>query len=91
MAGKGILLDDNYEVLITNKSMVVGSSVMQEVAVILSMNQGDQKFNPVLGPNLIQLKKSKASKFDIQQRVRVHLAKDGKDYAQIKDNIITTR
>lgn len=91
MAGKGILLDENGDLLISGKSLQIGKSEMQEVGLILSMNQGEQKFLPVLGPNLIQLQKSKSSKFDIEQRVRVHLAKDGKDYAQIKEKIILNK
>jgi len=90
MAGKGILLDEDLNILVSNKSVVIGDSQMQEVAIIIGLNQGDQKFAPVLGPNLIQLKKSGKSRFDIAQRVRVHLAKDGKDYQQIKNKLKTT-
>lgn len=87
MAGKGILLDENFDVTVVNGRMVIGASELQEVAIILSLNQGEQKFMPVLGPNLIQLNKTNASNFDVKQRVRVHLAKDGKDYQAIRDKI----
>ena len=85
---KAILLDDNNDILVINGSMVVGESEMQEVAVILGMQQGEQKFDPVLGPNLTQLLKTNANKFDIQQRARVHLGRDGKEYDSIKNKLM---
>lgn len=91
MAGKGILLGDGGDLLILGKSLQVGNTEMQEVAIIIGMNQGEQKFSPVLGPNIIQLQKAKASKFDIEKRVRIHLAKDGKDYNGIKEKIILNK
>lgn len=89
MAGKGILLGRDGDLQVYNKSLVVGSSTMQEVAIILQMNQGEQKFFPALGANLIQLVKSKASRFDIENRAKVHLALDGKSYDLIKEHIQT--
>lgn len=89
MAGKGILLDENNDLLIVGKRMVVGDSQMQEVAIILEMNQGALKSNPVLGAELIQLLKGNATKADIERRTRIHLEKDGKDYAAIKNKIKT--
>lgn len=89
MAGKGILLDENNDLLIIGKRMVIGDSQMQEVAVILEMNQGALKSKPILGAELIQLLKGNASKIDIERRVRIHLEKDGKDYNAIKNKIKT--
>lgn len=90
MAGKGILLGADGDIEVSNGQMIVGDSEMQETAIILGLNQGEQKLVPVLGPNLVQLVKTNASRFEIEQRVRVHLAKDGKDYAAIKHKIQTT-
>ena len=90
MAGKGILLDENNDLLIIGKQMVVGDSEMQEVAIILEMNQGALKFNPLLGADLVQLLKSNASKVDVQRRVRLQLEKDGKNYNAIKNKIKIT-
>jgi len=89
MAGKGILLDENNDMKITNSSLALGDTTMQEVGIIIQMQQGDQKAIPILGPNLIQLKKVNASRFDIEQRVRIHLALDKKKYAEIKKQIVT--
>lgn len=87
MAGKGILLSDNGDVLVRNKSLVIGDTIWQETAIILGMNQGEHKFHPVLGPNLIQLMKSKSSQLDIEQRARIHLGMDRKNYDQLKEQI----
>lgn len=87
--GKGILLDANGELIIKNKSLVVGDSSIQEVAVILEMNQGEQKFTPLLGANLVELIKSNKSRFEIEKRVKINLQRDGKEYEDIKNQINT--
>lgn len=89
MARKGILLNEEGELDIKNKELVVGDSVMQEVSIILQMNQGESKFDPLLGANLVNLIKTNTSRFDLENRVKTHLALDGKDYEQIK-HLITT-
>ena len=87
MAGKGILLTAENNLLIISRRLIVGDSRMQEVALILQMNQGEQKFEPVLGANLIQYSKTKVKNFDIESRVKIHLALDDKQYDQIKQQI----
>lgn len=89
MAGKGILLDENGDLKVIGKQLVVGDSEMQEVAIILEMSQGSLKSNPLLGADLIQLLKANASKADITRRTRIHLEKDGKNYNEIKNKIKT--
>lgn len=84
MAGKGILLDNDNDLKVLNGRMVVGDTLMQEVGIIVQMQQGHLKSVPLLGPNLIQLKKTNLSRFDMEQRLRVHLAIDKKDYKQVK-------
>jgi hypothetical protein len=87
MAGKGILLGEDGDLLIQNNSIVIGDTLWQETAIIMTMNQGEHKFYPVLGPNLIQLKKAKASRFDIEQRLKLHLGMDRKNYDLLKEQI----
>lgn len=90
MAGKGILFSVDGDLHTYNKTLVIGESTMQEVAVIFQMNQGEQKFFPALGANLIQLIGSKASRLDIENRAKVHLALDGKSWDLIKSQIHIT-
>ncbi len=82
--GKGIVLNKDNDLLVIGGKMVVGNTKMQEVALIAQLRSGELKSDPVLGPNLIQLLKSNASRTEIAQRLRVHLARDGKDYNDIK-------
>lgn len=90
MATKGILLDRTGELLIKDKQMVVGDSEMQEVSIILMMNQGEQKFQPYLGANLINLKGKKIKHFELNSRIKLQLTLDNKRYEDIKDKIQTT-
>lgn len=84
MAGKGILLNKEGELLIENNALVVGESTLQEVAIILQSNQGDSKFDPLLGANLTNLIKTQTSKFSLINRVKTQLALDNKDYDTVK-------
>lgn len=88
MAGKGILLTTDNDLNIIGGAMVIGDTTMQETAMIIGMNQGEMKSVPMLGPNLMQMKKINASRFDIEKRLRVHLALDGKDWSQLKPEIL---
>lgn len=89
MAGKGILMGNDGDLIVSNGSLAIGDSTMQEVAVILQMNQGEQKFMPMLGANIVQLSKAKVSRFDIEKRTKIALALDGKDYDLLKEEIQT--
>lgn len=90
MAGKGILLDNGNDLKIIGGHMVIGDSVMQETALIIGMNQGELKSEPLLGPNLVQLKKTNVSRFEMEKRLRVHLAIDGKDWNTLKSEVMQT-
>lgn len=81
------LLDDTNDLVIKDGDFALCESEMQEVAIILNLNQGDLKPHPMLGPNLLQLKKTNVSRFDMEKRLRVHLAQDGKVYEDLKNKI----
>lgn len=86
---KDILLDEIGDLRFENGDLVIGESEMQEVGLILQSNQGEWKNDPVLGPNLVQMNKKNESKFDIEQRTKIHLTRDGKDYNRIRRKIKT--
>lgn len=86
---KDILLNEDNDLQILNGDFVIGESTIQEVGIILSLTKGDLKSDPLVGADLIQLKKTKLKKFDIESRARIALARDGKDYDIIKDYINT--
>lgn len=82
-----ILLNQENDIDIINGDLVIGESLLQEVAIIAQLNSGELKSDPILGPNLIQFNKSNAKRNEIEQRLRIHLARDGKEYNEIKKYI----
>ena len=86
-----ILLDENDDLNILNGDFVIDESVLQEVGIILRLNTGLLKNDPVLAPNLVELIQSNAKPQEIKERVAQHLKRDNKEYNDIKELInITT-
>lgn len=79
-----ILLDDNDDLDIVNGDFVIGESTLQEVGIILRLNSGELKSDPVLAPNLIQLVNSASNNQEFEERVRLFLKRDNKNYEDIK-------
>ena len=79
-----ILLSENDDLLIANGDFVIDESVLQDVGIILRLNSGDLKSDPIMAPNLIQLVKGKADNQEFEDRVRLFLSRDGKNYDDIK-------
>lgn len=88
---KDILLDDQNDLLIKDGDFVVGESLTQEVSIILRLNQGELKSDPLLGANLIRLINSAVSEDQLQTIIKMHLQRDGKDYEDIKKYIQLNR
>lgn len=82
-----IMLDENNDLKIMNGDFVVGESTMQEVKLILQLNQGELKSDPILGPNLFTLLKTNGNNKIVSSIVRRHLARDNKNYDDIKNAI----
>jgi hypothetical protein len=82
-----ILLDENDDLVIVDGDFVIDESVLQEVGIILRLNSGDLKSDPVLAPNLIQMVNSKENSQEFEDRVRIHLKRDNKNYNEIKELI----
>jgi hypothetical protein len=82
-----ILLDENDDLTIADGDFVIGESMLQEVGIILRLNSGDLKSDPILAPNLIQLVNSKENLQEFEDRVRIHLKRDNKNYNEIKELI----
>ncbi len=84
---KDIQLDTQDDLVMQNGDFAAGESLLQEVGILLRLNQGELKSDPLLGPNLIELEKGTASAKAFKTRVRLHLQRDGKDYQQIKEKM----
>ncbi|MFD2566072.1 hypothetical protein [Pseudotenacibaculum haliotis] len=84
---KDIMLDETDDLMISGGDFFVGESLTQETGIILRLNQGDLKSDPILGPNLIQLEHGVESESDFVERVRIHLKRDNKNYNAVKSRI----
>ena len=82
-----ILLDNNDDLLIQNGDFVIEDSKWQEVGIIIRLNQGELKSDPVLGPSLIKKMKSNNSNLEIEEALRLHLKRDNKNYDELKNQI----
>lgn len=83
-----ILLNINDDdVTIANGDFAIGDSLDQEVGLILRMNKGELKEDPLLGTDLIRLINSNTSELEVKQLVKVQLARDGKSYDELKERI----
>lgn len=76
---KGILLDNDFELVAIGGGLPIGNTTMQEVGIIMGMNQGELKSDPILGPNLTRMMRSNRNRSRLQQAVRTHLERDRKD------------
>ena len=74
------------DLLIRNGDFAVGESEMQEVGIILRLNPGELKSDPVLGPALLRFIRGRDDA-RIRQLARLHLERDGKNYEQLKEQI----
>lgn len=84
---KGILLGDDGDLKAINGKIDFGDTLTQEVSLLLTLNQGELKSDPILGPGLVKLIRSGASPSKLQALVRTHLARDGKNLDDIKDMV----
>lgn len=96
---RGILIDQNYELLIrprldsNNKivsGLVVGDNTDQCAALVLKMSQGELKEDPLIGAGLTKFMRSKFSQSQIDQRIRQHLTRVGISYKDYKQRMSTT-
>jgi len=84
---KDVLLDENDDLIILNGDFLIGESEMQDVGIITRLVQGNLKWDPVLGPNLITMMNSNKSPADIKNKMKLHLQRDNKDYNKIKKKL----
>lgn len=82
---KDILMDSEDDLIFKDGDFAIGKSLTQEVGIILRLNQGDLKSDPLLGPNLIQLEKGVEDANEFKERVKIHMGRDGKNYNELKN------
>ena len=75
-----ILLDAEDDLQLADGDLALGESYVQEVGIIIRLNQGDLKADPLLGPGMIRMVNGRVSQNDIKAVVQLHLERDGKSY-----------
>lgn len=84
---RGITLNEFGDLQVRNGRMVLSDTTLQETAIILGMNPGEDKFTPMLGPGLVRKIKGKANRVGVERLVKLHLALDNKEYDDLKKYI----
>ena len=82
-----ILLTPEGDLMIENGDFVIGDAIWQDVGIILQMTPGELKSDPILGAGLIRKIRSNTSEGEVQQIVKLQLARDGKNYGELKNQI----
>ena len=91
---KGLLRDKDGDIrIVPHKGkdgltgFVIGDTLIQNAAIVLELNQGELKEDPVLGANLIRYIRSQADKRAIEKQMKIHLKRAGIDYSELVDKI----
>lgn len=90
-----MMLDENGDLMIRTRrlpdgklsGLVLDDTLIQDPAIVLEMNQGEWKEDPVLGPNLLRYLRSHADRPRIQKQMQVHLSRAGIDYNQVTEQL----
>lgn len=67
----------------TLTGLVIDDTLIQNAAIVLELNQGELKADPILGPNLLRFIRSHADKATIEKQVKLHLKRVGINYDEL--------
>lgn len=84
---KDILLGTDNDLQIVNGDFLIGESEIQEVGIILQMNQGELKSDPLIGANLVTMIRGGFDKEKIERHVETQMNLDNKNFQDIKQKI----
>lgn len=93
---KGILLDSEFELMVSPKydtegkitgGLVIGDNTDQCAALVLQINQGELKEDPLLGAGLTRFIRGKFSKSQVEQIMRQHLTRAGINYNEYRQRL----
>lgn len=86
MAVKDILLDENYDLAISNGDFKVGSSDSQHIQLIVDSWIGSWKQFPLVGVGITNYKNSAGQEIALKRNIAVQLEVDGFAKPDIKIN-----
>jgi hypothetical protein len=89
---RGILLDINNEIRINKRidsegkvlGFIVGDTLLQNASLVLGMNQGELKEDPVVGASLLKRIRSKSDQSQIKRIIEISLARIGISFNDIE-------
>lgn len=93
---KGILMDINNELIISpvrdsegkiTRGLLVGDITDQCASFILQSSPGQIKEDVLLGPGLTKFIRSKESRNEIMEKIRLHLTRGGINWNEYKKRI----
>jgi hypothetical protein len=84
---KDIQLNADNDLKIINGDFLIDQSDMQEVGIILQMNQGELKSDPLMGANITNRIRGVYDQLKLQRHIETQLEMDAKDYDSIKDKL----
>lgn len=82
-----ILLGLNDDLSIENGDFEVGDSLIQEVGVIIRLQKGELKSDPLMGPNLVRLINSNIDAVALESVLKINLERDRKNYEEVRNLI----
>lgn len=82
---RGIILDDDNDLKVVNGELVIGDCLTQDAYMILSMNQGDLKEDPLAGVNLTRMIRGREKNERIRKSVEIGLLRVGIKFEEIKE------
>lgn len=77
MKGIGMLLGEDGNLLIRNKTVVIGDTKSQEIAILVALNKGEHRNQPLTGAEAKRLVKSRATETKIKRDISEELTNDG--------------
>lgn len=91
-----ILLDSDNDLMISVKrdfngkiasGLVINDTKMQDAYMVLSLNQGDLKEDPIAGVNLTSLIRGKMDRERILSIIKIGFRRCGIDYEEVKNKM----
>ena len=90
---KGILLDENDDLKVVVKreaqglitqGIVLGETKIQDAYMVLKMNKGELKEDPIVGANLLRMLRGTANRERIKKTIKISLQRVGIEFDEIK-------
>lgn len=69
------------------QGFIIGDTLIQNAYVVLSLNQGELKEDPIAGVNLISLIRGKENKERIKSTIKIGFQRCGIDFEEVKGKI----